>query len=222
MHKKLIAALLSMVVVFSAITTAHSGDIKGKVIIRSSGEREPAKGLSALYRKPGEHDMKAAPDTTSMQAVVFVQSFPGQPDPRSVDGAALAQKNEMFFPHILPVTVGTTVDFPNRDDIYHNVFSFSKIKTFDLGRYAQGKSKSVTFDKPGIVEVFCEIHSLMHAYIVVVPNNFFTLTGEDGSFVIKDIPPGKHRITVWHEKFPVREITVTVPEQGEVEVNIEF
>ena len=82
------------------------------------------------------------------------------------------QRNETFVPHVLAITTGTTVDFPNSDRIYHNVFSLSKTAPFDLGRYAVGRSKSVRFDRPGIVRVFCDIHSHMSAFILVFSHPF--------------------------------------------------
>ena len=83
------------------------------------------------------------------------------------------QRNETFVPHLLAVTVGTTVDFPNNDRTYHNVFSLSKAQRFDLGRYAAGRSKAVRFDRPGVVRVFCDIHSHMNAFILVFTHRFF-------------------------------------------------
>ena len=77
------------------------------------------------------------------------------------------QRNETFLPRLLAVQTGTTVDFPNSDSTYHNVFSLSRARRFDLGRYAAGKTKSVRFDRPGVVRVFCDIHSHMSAFIVV-------------------------------------------------------
>ena len=100
------------------------------------------------------------------------------------------QRNETFVPHVLAVTAGTVVDFPNSDRIYHNVFSLSKAARFDLGRYAAGHSKSVRFDQPGIVRVFCEIHSHMNAFILVFGHPFFAMTDADGRYRIDNVPPG--------------------------------
>ena len=95
------------------------------------------------------------------------------PDGTAPARAAMAQRDEQFVPHILPVYRGATVDFPNNDDVFHNVFSLSSAKTFDLGRFPKGSSKSDVFDKSGTVQVFCHIHSDMSAILLVLPNPYF-------------------------------------------------
>ena len=107
------------------------------------------------------------------------------------------QRNETFVPYVLPVVVGTTVEFPNNDPIFHNVFSLSKAQRFDLGRYAAGQSKSVRFDRPGIVRVFCDIHSHMSAYILVLAHRYFATTGDDGRYRIEGVPPGRYTVVAW-------------------------
>lgn len=208
--------------IFNLYTLSQAGDIKGRVVIPMNPPQEKTGGLSSLYTKPSQHSAHLAAQTTSSNTVLFIKEFPNQPDPKPVEGAELMQKNQMFIPHIMVVPVGTTVEFPNADNVYHNVFSFSKTKTFDLGRYAQGKSKSVKFDKPGMVDVFCEIHSDMRAYVIVVPNEFYTTAGSNGEFIIRNVPPGKHVIAAWHKSFAVKEYNITVPESGEIEININF
>ena len=109
------------------------------------------------------------------------------------------QRNETFVPHVLAITAGTVVDFPNSDRFYHNVFSLSKAARFDLGRYAKGKSKSVRFDQPGIVRVFCEIHSHMNAFILVFAHPFFAITDTDSRYRINNVPPGTYNVIAWNE-----------------------
>ena len=130
------------------------------------------------------------------RAVVYLESAPrgAFEEPRD-RRARIDQRNETFVPHLLAITVGTTVDFPNNDVTYHNVFSLSKVKPFDLGRYAAGRSKAVTFDRPGIVRVFCDIHSHMSAFILVFGHRFFAITADDGRYVIEDVPPGTYTVT---------------------------
>lgn len=129
---------------------------------------------------------------------------PAGPIPR------IAQKDMMFKPSVMAVTVGSTVEFPNLDPYFHNVFSYSKTKKFDLGRYEQGKSKPVTFDKPGIVKIFCEIHYSMRAYLHVLASPYFAVTNEKGGFAISDVKPGNYTLHVWQENQSdlFREITV--------------
>jgi plastocyanin len=113
--------------------------------------------------------------------------------------ATLDQENKTFVPHLLPIVVGTTVDFPNHDEIYHNVFSYSRTKRFDLGRYGAKESRSVTFDKTGVVRVFCEIHSFMSATIVVVPTPHFSTIDAAGGFEIRGVPAGQYEVLLWHD-----------------------
>jgi plastocyanin len=112
----------------------------------------------------------------------------------------MRQKDKTFIPHILAIAAGTYVDFPNDDPIFHNAFSSYNGQLFDLSLYAPGSSKSVRFSRPGIVRVFCNIHSAMSAVIVVLPTPWFTTTGRDGSFQIPNVPPGEYQLTVFHER----------------------
>ncbi len=209
--------ILSLMVIYNL--PVYAAGIKGKVVINQQAARKPS-GLSALYKKDVTTTPAAA--QSDPMAVLFIKDFPGSEQPDPVENAAIAQKNMTFHPNILTITVGTEVAFPNMDMIYHNVFSLSETKEFDLGRYEKGKSKSVLFDKSGIVEVFCEIHSHMHAYIIVVPNKYYCLTRDDGSFEIMDIPPGKYTLVAWSKKHPVKEIPVTVTDNEDLELTIEF
>ena len=114
--------------------------------------------------------------------------------------AAMAQIDERFDPHVIPVVEGGRVEFPNRDGIYHNVFSLSSARTFDLGRYPKGSSKSVVFPKPGIVQVFCHIHSDMSGIVLVLTNPFFAAPDSSGRYALDDLPPGDYTIVGWHER----------------------
>jgi plastocyanin len=124
--------------------------------------------------------------------------------------AVLDQRNETFVPHLVAITTGTTVDFPNSDQIYHNVFSLSKTRSFDLGRYGAGRSRSVTFDRPGIVRVFCEIHSHMNAFILVFNHPFFAVTDTDGRYHIDNVPTGTYNVVAWNEGLSSEPKPVTV------------
>jgi hypothetical protein len=129
------------------------------------------------------------------------------------------QRNETFVPHVLAITTGTTVDFPNSDRFYHNVFSLSKTKSFDLGRYAAGHSREVKFDRPGIVRVFCDIHSHMNAFILVFSHPFFTLTDKDGRYRLDNVPPGTYNVIAWNEGDSSPPSAVTVPDGGAAELD---
>jgi hypothetical protein len=113
---------------------------------------------------------------------------------------AIRQVNESFTPRVVAVTVGSEVEFPNDDPIYHNVFSLSRAKNFNLGRYPRGDTRRVRFDKPGIVKVFCEIHSHMSATVMVLDHPWFAVPDERGRFDLPPVPTGEQSITAWHER----------------------
>ena len=115
-----------------------------------------------------------------------------------VGKATVSQKNKRFVPRITVVTKGSTVSFPNNDTVYHNVFAEYNAKTFDLGMYPKGQSKSVTFDDVGIVSVLCNMHSNMSAYVIVVDSPHFTKTDKRGKYTL-NVPNGSYRVRAWHE-----------------------
>jgi plastocyanin len=154
------------------------------------------------------------------RSVVYLESAPRrafeQTEPSRV---MMDQRKENFIPHLLAVTTGTVVDFPNGDPFYHNVFSLSKAGSFDLGRYAQGKSRSVQFNKAGIIRVFCEIHSHMNAYILVFSHPYFGVTDEAGRYRIDNVPPGTYSVVAWNEGVSSEPRPVTLPDGGITELD---
>jgi hypothetical protein len=113
------------------------------------------------------------------------------------------QVNKQFVPHILPIAVGTEVNFPNHDQIHHHVYSFSRPKTFEIPLYKGETAPPVRFDQEGAVKIGCNIHDWMAAVILVVPNRYFAKTDESGRFQIADVPPGNLRLAAWHERSEV-------------------
>ena len=180
---------------------ADAGTIKGKISIRTALPVQRAPRSGSLYAGGGaaKKDDASTKHNTQLVILVHIDGYkePNLRPPKTMP--VLDQRNLSFVPHILPIVVGTTVRFPNSDDVYHNSFSYSKTKSFDLGRYAKGKSKTVTFDKPGIVKVFCEIHSNMNAIIVVLENSYFDIADENGEYDIENVPPGSYTLKIWHE-----------------------
>jgi plastocyanin len=212
------ALLVGLVTVATALAAPAppAGVIRGRVDVQLPapfvGRRPEVADLGTARRRP-------PPDRR--RSVVYLESAPRAAfeEPRD-RRARLDQRDETFIPHVLAITVGTTVDFPNNDKTYHNVFSLSRIKQFDLGRYAAGRSKSVTFDRPGIVRVFCDIHSHMSAFILVFSHRYFAVTDPDGRYRIDEVPPGTYTVSVWNEVVRGESRSVTVPAGGgEVEVN---
>lgn len=132
----------------------------------------------------------------------------------------VAQQGATFSPHVLPVLAGTTVEWPNHDDIYHNVFSDSDAANFDLGLYKNNPpDKHVTFQSPGKVDVYCSIHADMHCIVLVMSNPYFAVSDANGHFVIDHVPPGKYKLKAWHERLPPDTQEITVPAEGEVKAD---
>jgi plastocyanin len=193
-----------------------AGTIRGRVELR----RAPVD----LERRLNPADLGAPPahgPTDRRRSVVYLDPAPTAAfESRDGARARMNQTNETFVPHVLAIVAGTTVDFPNNDEIYHNVFSLSRARRFDLGRYAAGRSKSVRFDTPGIVRVFCDIHAHMSAYILVFAHRYFAVTDDQGGYRIDNVPPGAYTVVAWNETTPQDTRRATVPEGGgEVELN---
>lgn len=122
----------------------------------------------------------------------------------------IRQTDEEFVPHVVAVTRGSIVEFPNDDLVFHNVFSLSRASAFDLGRYPKGATKSVTFSRAGIVKVYCHLHSHMSALVRVFDHPHFTVVGADGRFTLDGLPPGTYEVAAWHERVGEATTRVTV------------
>ena len=191
-----------------AAATAQTGRIEGTVKISNTlASRRPR---FRIYTDPGTGALPPAgprdPVAAELRNVVIYLEGDALRDAKGAPmRASMAQHDERFVPHVLPVLVGTTVDFPNQDDVYHNVFSLSSAaapgdKGFDLGRYPKGSSKSWTFDRRGTVLVFCHIHQDMSGVLLVLPNPFFAVPDDDHHFVIDGVPEGDYSIVGWHQR----------------------
>ncbi len=207
----LLSALSVIVIVMpSASAQSSMGIIRGRVEVR----RPPAQ----VERRPNVNDlgMHAAHQMPDLRrSVVYLESAPSLAFPDAEpQRATMDQRNETFVPHVLAITVGTTVDFPNSDNTYHNVFSLRGPRQFDLGRYAAGRSKSVRFDRPGIVRVFCEIHSHMNAFILVFNHRYFAVTSAEGRYQISRVPPGRYTLVAWNEGAIRESRPVVISEDG--------
>ena len=212
-----LTSLTAFVLTLSAAPVQQNvGTIRGRLDIRTLAkpiERRPE------VSEPGSAGPRDIADLR--RGVVYLESAPrGAFEEREPTRAIMDQRNETFVPHVLAVTVGTIVDFPNNDKTFHNVFSLSKAKRFDLGRYAAGKSKAVRFDQPGLVRVFCDIHSHMSAYVLVLTHRFFNVTDTDGRFRIPAVPPGTYTIVGWYEGEARTTRPVTVPAGGIAEIDL--
>jgi plastocyanin len=156
-----------------------------------------------LYDEPGTPPPRRPSGNPIDNVVIYLDGGPslrGITSPMTHPAAALHQRDETFVPHVLTIVSGTTVRFPNDDPLFHDVFSLSSTKSFDLQRYPQGATRQVQFAKPGVVEVYCHIHADMSAYIVVVDNTFFVTPDTSGHFVLDGVPPGDYRLIAWYER----------------------
>jgi plastocyanin len=176
--------------------TAHAGAVRaadtliGRVRVAGGPEKDTVVWLSAAVAAPAA--------------------------PRRV---ILDQRNMTFLPHVLGVPVGTRVEMPNNDRVFHNVFSFKDGKRFDLGLYPVGTSKVVTFDKPGLSRIFCNIHPTMAAYVLAVESSLVAVSDAEGRFEIPGVPPGRYEYHAWRPGAATITGTLTVSPGQAVEVN---
>jgi plastocyanin len=157
----------------------------------------------------------------SSDAVVYVAAVPGKAFPAPREHAKIDQLNLVFHPHVLPVLVGTTVDFLNSDAVLHNVFTPDACaEKFNLGTWPKGQIKSYEFKKECAAALLCKVHPEMEAFVVAVPTPYFAVTKADGSYHIPDVPDGAYTVKVWHPKLKPAQKPVTVagPTAAEFEI----
>lgn len=179
-----------------APSTPQTGRLQGRVTITVPVSKAPP---SAAYGARRVDKGAAEAGTELTNVVVFLQDMP-PPATLPPTRARIVQENETFVPRVVAITRGSTVDFPNADPFFHDVFSLSRSGTFDLGSYPRGQTKSQQFRKAGLIKVYCHIHSHMSASIMVFDHPFFTIPKTDGSFTIDDVPPGNYKVSAWHER----------------------
>lgn len=155
--------------------------------------------------------------------VAFVESRSASPLSAVTPAAAtLRQLDARFDPELLVVSVGQPVHMPNLDNIFHNVFSFSRPNDFDLGLYPQGETRTMKFEHAGVVRIYCSIHESMSGVIVVAPSPWFAMVDSTGRFEIGDLPAGEYELTVWSEKLPMERRAVSVPSEGKARLDVSW
>lgn len=162
------------------------------------------------------------PEHTAVQDVVLwaepVGTMPTFPPP--AQPAEMAQIDLAFVPRVLPVLVGMTVEFPNRDTVYHSVYSFARQQRFEIGLYPPGERRAVTLDKPGLTKVFCNIHDQMFGAILVLPTPYFSISTPQGTFTLPKVPAGDYTLHVWHERLYGAPQMIAVPAGGTTSVSL--
>jgi len=211
------AVVLAMIVAAPTLVdrpaAQQAASVRGRVEIGPVSQR---RSVSA-YPSRAVPQAQLAPASEVLNVVVYLKNAPArQVAPVRV---AIRQQNETFVPRVVAVPLGSVVEFPNDDPIYHNVFSLSRANEFNLGRYPRGQSKSERFDKPGIVKVFCEIHSHMTATVMVFDHPWFVVPDENGRFELPPMPPGQHDIVAWHERLGDSPQRVTIEAGRPAEAN---
>ncbi len=159
---------------------------------------------------------RPAPDAVVSIEGLGPQAFSFQRSALSSKKAVMDQRDMKFVPRVLPILVGTIVEFPNNDKTFHNVFSTSEAKKFDLGLYPSGEKRSATFDKPGVVKILCNVHPNMEAYVVVKEHPYFAAADAKGQYQLNGVPLGQYRLEVWHPTFGTRTVSFKLARGGEV------
>lgn len=209
-----VGALSCLAVVYAADVSAQTGSISGTVTLEP-----PPPPRRTANRYPG--GASQAETVQRVPALVYVAGSAGSAAP-SASRAEMVQQDTAFSPAAVFVPVGGTVDFPNADPFFHNVFSYSSSKRFDLGRYPQGQAKSVSFEEPGVVSVLCEVHDKMRGVILVTENRYHAVVAEDGSYRIDGLPAGEHRVVFWSVDHEPEEQSVTVAPGQAVLMDVEL
>jgi plastocyanin len=194
-----VLTLILSLLLFSTVALAEEGSAQTGIV----------KGTITIAGKPTS-------DVVVSIEGVRPETFKAQLAAMKSKKAMIDQKEQKFIPTTLAVVIGTTVEFPNHDKVWHNVYSKGGVKNFDLGLYPAGQSRSVTFDKPGIDRVLCNAHPNMEAFIVVKEHPFFSTADSRGNYRIDGIPLGSYRVTVWHPELGVTDAGVELVRDGQV------
>jgi plastocyanin len=195
-------------------------DISGTIVLRKNLDRK--KVNATIYNLRGIA-VETAPSlhkqgTFNHTAVWLEAGTIGNPVPPTT--IRMEQLGRRFQPEIAIIPIGSTVEFPNLDPIFHNIFSLSRSQSFDLGYYAEGKSRNVTFTRPGIVQVYCHIHADMYGVIVVAPDAWFGLPDSNGIFSFSKVPPGEYRLAIWQRSAGLFRKKLHVFSSGTIHVDV--
>jgi plastocyanin len=203
-----------------------SGEIRGRVIVKHTTANPPSimsRDLIRRYnaRQPS-HTNGMSHSAPEVMAVVYLNGAPDSSRATPRSPVVMDQQHKQFIPHVLPIQVGAAVRFLNSEEDYHNVFSLSRAKKFNIGRHPKGHFRDVVFNKPGLVSVYCDIHTHMNAFILVLSTRHFTNTDAEGNFRFDGIPAGTYEIRVWHppRRKPEKAQKIVVQENEVTEVEL--
>ena len=179
--------------------------ITGTILIKKKLTRPSITPSVSVYQRGTAVKLGKDPDQDPLayersRVVIYLEAatVAGQNDTDS-PAPQIQQLDRRFMPDLVVIPVGSTVFFPNMDPIFHNIYSLSKPKSFDLGNYDKGQTRKVTFPKPGIVDIYCHLHPNMQATVVVTPNRWFARPNRNGQYRIPDVPPGQYTLVAWHK-----------------------
>lgn len=213
--------ILAIVLVACAAAPAAAGSIRGGVQVLLAPPTDatfrPYAGRASSLPAPARPRRGLPGD-----AVVYLAALPAGAQPHATATPQLAQRGPSFEPRVVVVAAGGEVEFPNFDPIDHNVFSVSPSERFDLGKYPRGQSRTVRFPKAGLVNVFCDIHSDMAAFILVTPTAAWAGAGADGRYELRDLPAGHDHARGWHPDFATGGADIEVPAAGAATLDVVF
>ena len=207
--------MTALAATFLALLLQDAGSVSGTVRFPESAKAQPR--LKVRY--PDQTPRQELKEPPFSPALVYLE---GAPAAKPAEGVVdIKQEGLQFLPRAVVVQRGMRVSFPNFDKEYHNVFSYSKAKRFDLGRFPKGETREVTFDETGLIRVFCEIHEHMRAFVLVVDSPYYAAAGQDGKFSLPNVPAGPYTLVAWHEHFESLREKIEV-KSGGVQVDLRF
>jgi plastocyanin len=221
-----ISALCLALAALPAGQAPETGRVAGRIRLTTKVPGKPLPSAAYPRRAVGDNEAPVQPEIRNVVVYIKDAVYKGALATNRIE---LRQEHETFIPHTIAITRGSSVDFPNGDPFFHNVFSLSRAANFNLGRYARGLTRGRDFAKPGTVKVYCDIHSHMSATILVFDHPYFAIPSLDGSFALPAVPSGTYTLVGWHERVGERterivveagketsiELTVPVPVEGD-------
>jgi plastocyanin len=202
---------------------SQASEVRGDIKLDTRIARKSVPAAIYDLRGMATHDQRAP--ATSRGAGGFARIavwLEGGADSAAPATFTMQQHDRRFEPDLLIIPTGSKVLFPNLDPVFHNIFSLSPTQSFDLGYYAEGKSRELVFSRPGIVQIYCHVHPEMYGVIVVMRSRWTTRPASDGSFVFQDVPPGNYRVIVWQHAAGLVHKKIAVPSHGEVQVSFKL